>query len=133
MCHSCHRSMAGSGLPAEKPWLEGREERVLTVEVVEKLGLTEKEIVELPEGFDAIGENLFKDSPTLKEVYIPNGIWVIYAGALAGCENLEKIRLPEHVVTLKPGALLCNCERDWQRIDKTSVYRLVNSPKKPEK
>ena len=109
----------------------------LTVEDIERLGLRDEEVVRLPEGYNEIGEDVFKDALSLREIYIPDGIYTIHGGAFAGCENLRKVRLPCHMHMMMPGAFACEADRLWERDrkaeNKDSVYNIVLASEKKKK
>lgn len=64
---------------------------------------------------EEIGANAFSDCRSLKEVYIPNTIKSIGSGAFSGCVNLKNITLPDKLTNI-PDYLLYGCEY-LQKID----------------
>ena len=52
------------------------------------------ETIEIPEGYEYIGQNAFAGCINLKKVILPDSIMEIGKGAFANCTSLESIRLP---------------------------------------
>ncbi len=68
-------------------------------------GLIKLESVSLPEtGLATIGEAAFYGCSALKEIYIPDGIYTIWAYTFKGCTALESVRLPKSLIKIDQGA-----------------------------
>ncbi len=52
------------------------------------------EKIEIPDGYESIGQNAFAGCKNLREVILPDTIKEIGKGAFANCASLESIRLP---------------------------------------
>ena len=58
-------------------------------------------IVIIPNGVVSIGEGVFENCSSLKEIVIPSSIKKIESKAFLNCNNLEKVIIPSSVMSLK--------------------------------
>ncbi len=68
-----------------------------TVVIPEKISEADREV-------SAIGERAFYQTPTIKEVILPDTVTSIGAMAFAGCTGLERIEIPAAVTTIDESA-----------------------------
>ena len=77
-------------------------EKVLTRELVKKLGLDKLEVItfEMLEGYTSIGANAFFECSSITSITLPNTVTNIGDGAFCWCSSLSSITIPDSVTTI---------------------------------
>ena len=57
--------------------------------------IPENRSITIPEGFEEIGENAFRDFENLEEISLPKSLKRISACAFSGCQSLRKVNMQD--------------------------------------
>ena len=77
-------------------------EKILTINVVEKLGLDKVSVItaNMLEGYTSIGESAFMNCSRLTSIEFPNSITSIGYGVFAYCRSLTSVMIPNSVTSI---------------------------------
>ena len=97
-------------------------EKVLTRELVEKLGLNKLEVItsDMIEGYTIIGYRAFLGCSSITSITIPNSVICIGSSAFEFCSSLTSITIPDSITIIGPNAFnRCNNLKNVVIGDKT--------------
>ena len=83
------------------------------------------ETIEIPRGTVIIGQRVFMDNDTIREVILPESLRIIEQEAFYGCDGLRDITIPEGTISIGLFAF-GNCE-NFEKISLPSTILVISS------